>query len=389
MNLFLFLKQIADMLYAWQFLDYGMVLFAGFMLVYQVILVHSSPKNLVHADYMVLALVVLATISCLITPEGYDVYFKVLSAYMLYFVGRVYAERIEECTSAPVWGAYLVIWLNFFHRVWRYKGLFQHMDNNGEFYYFKTDLTFGMLTGVIFITIWGKNRILKWVTIALVVPYMTLYSLSRSGWAMIVPLYFLLLCYLIEKYRGERLKVSPRLLLGGVFAVVLMILLAITYYAMLLPELNLASLQEHFTRTRGVLHTRGEIWPILWENLLHMPWLNRIFGAGWVGDTLLLLHYDKPANESHSLYMKLLFSTGFLGIAVFATFSVFLFLLIRKMKNRELFYLLCGFWFLFLGFGITYSSITSVQMSWFPFLFAGMAVSEWVQQEKAEGAAEN
>ena len=202
---------------------------------------------------------------------------------------------------------------------------------------------------------------------------------------MIVPLYFILICYFIEKIRGERLRVSRPLLLGGFFALVLMALMAIAYYAMILPEFSIAGLQAHFAKTRGVLHTRGEIWPILWESLIHMPWLNRIFGAGWVGDTLLLIPYDKPANESHSLYMKLLFSTGFLGIAVFAAFSVYLFLLIRKLENRKLFYLLCSLWFLFLGFGITYSSITSVQMSWFPFLFAGMAVSELIQQEKADG----
>ena len=90
MTLFLFLKQIVDMLYQVQLLDYLMVCLVLVMLLYQVALVRPDiRKNSTVADGLIIALGILLTITFARDIHGYGIYFKVLSAFMMYFVGRI------------------------------------------------------------------------------------------------------------------------------------------------------------------------------------------------------------------------------------------------------------------------------------------------------------
>ncbi|MCM1440152.1 MAG: hypothetical protein NC131_13260, partial [Roseburia sp.] len=78
-----------------------MVFLVIFLLVYQVLLVRPSVKeNFTLSDSIVLIFSVLLTFSFLKNIDGYGIYFKVLSAFLMYFVGRVYYDRIQECFGA-------------------------------------------------------------------------------------------------------------------------------------------------------------------------------------------------------------------------------------------------------------------------------------------------
>ena len=93
---------------------------------------------------------------------------------------------------------------------------------------------------------------------------------------------------------------------------------------------------------------------------------------------------QEMVREAHSLYFKLLYCTGYLGFLCFGVFEASLLWVMKGIRNRELFYLILAAHFLFLGYGIGYSSIASTQMSWFPFLLAGMLVSCRIAQDKEQ-----
>ena len=88
MALFLFVKQFVDMFYQYHVLDYGMVIMVLLLLIYQIALVRPNVRKVLKlADIMVLLLIVLLTITFLRARSGYQIYFKVVSAFLLYFVG--------------------------------------------------------------------------------------------------------------------------------------------------------------------------------------------------------------------------------------------------------------------------------------------------------------
>ena len=117
MTLFLFVKQLVDMLYPYRILDYIMVVFVLLLLVYQTALVRPDiRKRITLSDGIVLLLSLFLTVSFFRTMKGYQIYFKVLSAFLVYFMGRIYYDRIKECYGALVSASYLVIYLNFLRK---------------------------------------------------------------------------------------------------------------------------------------------------------------------------------------------------------------------------------------------------------------------------------
>ena len=97
MALFLFLKQIVDMLYQYRILDYIMVIWVVLLLLYQVALVRPDiRKSVTWTDTIVVLLSLLLLITFIRSQSGYQIYFKVMSAFLMYFVGRIYYDRIRE-----------------------------------------------------------------------------------------------------------------------------------------------------------------------------------------------------------------------------------------------------------------------------------------------------
>ena len=105
------------MLYKWQWLDIAMVLLAIGMLGYQYLLVRPDiKKELRPADAVVAVLAFLSTISFFRDVTAYQAYIKVMSAFLLYFMGRLYYDRILECDDALALSSYLIVYINFIHR---------------------------------------------------------------------------------------------------------------------------------------------------------------------------------------------------------------------------------------------------------------------------------
>ncbi|MCM1264143.1 MAG: hypothetical protein NC313_15640, partial [Butyrivibrio sp.] len=213
MAIFLFLKQIIDVLYPYRWLDYMMVFLVIFLLIYQILLVRPSVKeNFTLSDSIVLIFSGILTFSFLKNIDGYGIYFKVLSAFLMYFVGRVYYDRIQECFGALTASSYIVVYLNFLYRLGSIGVKFGLENAGGDLYYYDTDMAFAMILAMVFIGMLGRNHIFKFITVLFVCPYMVLNSDAGIQKVLLFVVYVLMVIYLLEKIMDKQ-RVTNRMLI--------------------------------------------------------------------------------------------------------------------------------------------------------------------------------
>ena len=376
MTIFLFAKQIIDMLYQYRFLDYAMVVFMALLCLYQFCLIRPGLRRIQWVDILVLIIMVLFTLSWLRKPSGYEIYFKLISACMIYYLGRLYSERIKECYQALVWAAYIVVYINFFHRIYRQSyHLFSSIGEEGELFYYKTDLAFAMLLASIFLFFLAKRSLLKYITLFLIIPYMVLYSSARTQQALLVLIYVLFFLAYREQKTGILQKINWKLLLvaGSAVAVgVLLLLVApkISFFQKLGMNWGLDISHGYFTEENMVI--RHESWNGIMQYFAEQPFWNRLWGIDLYSDYL----HNSINQSTQSMYIKLLYSIGYIGSIAGVMLIIAFILKLKKIETeRTSFYISMSVWLLFLGSGVTVNSHEYTQMSWFPMMFLGLVVS--------------
>lgn len=365
MTFFLFAKQIVDMLYQYRILDYIMVVFVLLLLVYQIALVRPDIRHhFIVADGIVLLLTVLLTISFLKTMTGYQIYFKVMSAFLIYFVGRIYYDRIKECYGALVSAAYIVIYLNFFTRIYHYGFTFIKVENaGGDLYYYDTDMAFAMILAMVFITIFGKNSLFKIVTSFVICPYMVFFSDAGIQKILMLAIYAIMVIYLME------LVLSKRKLSGALLVIMLLGLLGsvVVLYLPVMGFDNADFVTDLFNSrflNNDSMYGRYAEWQVILNTDKTQGILAKLFGIG-MGSEINI----------RSLYIKIFYSLGYVGLGLSLLLILSIMYYVTKVEDRKTFYLAVIMAVLLLGTGVTINSMEATQMSWFPFLFAGMVIS--------------
>ncbi len=384
MVVFLFLKQIIDMLYQWKILDYGLVVLGVYLLLRKVWKVKPEWKKfLCGTDILVLALAGMFTLSWLRLPEGYQVYFKILSAFMVYFMGRLYKDEIKVTPYVFVVSSYIVVYANFVHRFIRqgYQ-FFSNASNEGEFYYYKTDLAVGIITAMIFIYFYGYKTIWRFVTLYLVCPYMVLYSTARMYWLIWGVIVFVFLLALYEKRCDKIIHLNWKLIVGMLGIMVigvggLAVLSQIGFLRGLGFNLGLDFSQGVFSE--AIMHSRQIIWKEILEYFVTLPVGRQFIGVDLITEYL----HNSTALPSHCLYVRIIYAVGYIGSALFVSFAVNMLLRLKRVKDREIFYLVMSFGILFLMEGLTAASIDYTQMSWFPMMVCGMLVTATQEEKEA------
>jgi len=379
MTVFLFLKQIVDVLYPYRWLDYMMVFLVVFLLIYQILLVRPSVReNFTLSDSIVLILSGLLTLSFLKNIDGYGIFFKVLSAFLMYFVGRVYYDRIQECFGALTASSYVIIYANFFYRIFTTGFHFGIENAGGDLYYYDTDMAFAMILGMVFIGMLGKNTLLKFITVLLVCPYMVLNSDAGIQKALLFVVYVLMVIYIVEKVTDRR-RVA-----NGMLVVAILALLA-AIGILLLPVFTGFDISGVLVLLDGGMFDRGNMldrysgWREIWHYIESSGLTSRMFGLDLCSEKL----HNSFFSNMNSLYMKSLYSMGYAGILLLVAFVVSIVYYVVKVKDRKTFYITVILAVILLATGVTVSSMESTQMSWFPMMFAGMVVSS-VQVEQKE-----
>lgn len=373
MTLFLFLKQIVDMLYQVQLLDYLMVCLVLVMLLYQVALVRPDiRKNSTVADGLIIALGILLTITFARDIHGYGIYFKVLSAFMMYFVGRIYYERIQECYGALVVSGYLVVYLNFFSRLIHFGISLTNVSNaGGDLYYYDTDMAFAMILAMTFILMFGHNTLFKYITVFVVCPYMVFKSDAGIQMVLMLAVYAVVVMYVMELLI-ENKKISNLLL--TVIVVGLLAIVVIIY----LPVFGIANDDIIVTLFGGKfldndnMYGRYQVWQNVLEDFKSRSLWQQCFGVN-IGSNVNI----------GSLYMKIMYSLGYTGLFLTVVFIMNVVYYVVKVSDRKTFYVAVILAVLLLGTGVTVSSMEFTQMSWFPMMFSGMVVSS-VQKENRD-----
>ena len=371
MSIFLFLKQITDMFYQYKLWDTLMVVWVILLLAYQVALVRPDiRKSFSFTDAVVLGLAGLLTINFLRFHSGYQIYCKVLSAFLMYFVGRIYYDRIKECGGALVAAAYIVVYANLIDRIYRFGFSLTKVENaGGDFYFQDTDMAFAMILALVFITMLGKNTVLKLVTIFLVCPYMILFSDAGIQVMLMLAIYFIFALYVVELAFRKKKAANCILvvLLLGMVALVTLLYLPVF-------GIDKDSFLPVFFHNRFLNN----------ENMKfrYATWLNAMQQTEGGTLTQKLLGFGMGTDlEIDSLYIKIYYAMGWTGIVLAVLFLVSILRKVAKMEDRKTFYLLIMLAILLLGTGVTVNSIEYTQMSWFPLLFAGMVISSTVSEE--------
>lgn len=375
MTFFLFAKQLVDMLYQYHTLDYIMVVLVFLLLIYQVALVRPNiRKRFMLTDGIVIVLGLLLTITFLRSGNGYQAYFKVMSAFLIYFVGRVYYDRIKECYGVLTLSAYLVVYINLLVR-FRHFGLefMKVQDAGGDLYYYDTDMAFAMILAMVFIAMFGKNTVFKLITIFVVCPYMVFWSDAGIQMVLMLAVYAIMAIYLLE------LVINNKKLAGILLTVIILGLLGtitVIYMPVLgfeKPELIVNLFQGKLLNNSN-MYSRYAEWKMVLDSCGRQGILENLFGSG-MGAGISIL----------SLYIKIFYSLGYVGLLLVFMMIISIMYYVMKVEDRKTFYLAVIMAVLLLGSGVTVNSMEATQMSWFPLLFSGMVISSvQVDKEKSE-----
>lgn len=377
MTLFLFVKQIVDMLYQYRILDYLMVIWVLLLLCYQTALVRPDFKEKkTVADGIVLVLCVLLTVNFLRTRGGYQIYFKVLSAFLMYFVGRIYYDRVKECYGALVTASYLIVYISFLERIHRFGfSLTKVQDAGGGFYFYDTDMAFAMILAMVFIAMLGKNSGLKLITVFGVCPYMVFFSDAGIQAMLLITIYVIMTIYVMEAVFRKK-KVFDSLLsmvIAGLVGLVIFLYLPVFGIDNTILLENL--FQSRFLNNDN-MNARYAAWKEVIAVMESGSVIQNMFGRG-MGEELVI----------DSLYIKIYYALGIMGLLLAGMLITSVMYYVTKGRDRKTFYLMVIMAVMLLGTGVTVNSMESAQMSWFPFLFAGMVVSS-VREGKEENMQE-
>lgn len=373
MTLFLFLKQIVDMLYQYRILDYIMVIWVVLLLLYQVELVRPDIKeNVTLADGIVFLLGFFLTVNFVRFQSGYEIYFKVMSAFLMYFVGRIYYDRIKECYGALVTASYVVVYVSLAERIHRFGfALGTVKDAGGGLYFYDTDLAFAMILAMVFIAMFGKNSIFKLITIFIVCPYMVIFSDAGIQVMLMFGVYVVIAIYVLELIFRKK-KVFSCLLTLTIFGLIgIVVFIYLPVFGINNGELLSRIFDSHFL-DNGNMNVRYVAWREALGETTKSGLLGQIFGVGMGAEIII-----------ESLYIKIYYALGYVGLFLTAMLLITVMYYVTKVEDRKTFYLMVIMVVVLLGTGVTVNSMESTQMSWFPLLFAGMVVSS-AQEEKDE-----
>ncbi len=376
MTFFLFVKQFVDLFYQYQALDYIMVVLVLLLLVYQTALVRPDiRRRFMLTDGIVLVLGVQLTVIFIRSGNGYQTYFKVLSAFLIYFVGRIYYDRIRECCKVLTLASYMVVYMNLAVRVSRFgTALLKVRDAHGDLYYYDTDMAFAMILAMVFITMFGKGTVFKLFTVFAVCPYMVFFSDAGIQMVLMIAVYAILAIYLLELILNKKKPsgILLTLIFLGLMGIVALIYMPVFGFED--QELIVGLFHGRFLNNQN-MYSRYAGWKEILETAGAQGLTSRLFGTGMGAEVVI-----------RSLYIKIFYSLGYAGLVLVALLIVSIMYYVTRVEDRKTFYLAVIMAVLLLGSGVTVNSMESTQMSWFPMLFAGMVISS--VQVEGEGEDE-
>lgn len=377
MSLFIAIKQIVDILWPFKILQFLMVGVAIVMMGY-VFCKDRLYKNFWNriqiADYLVAVLMILYFFSFLRNMDAKNQFLKTESAFLVYFLGRMYAQRFVAAIAAGVGikqflcstrmialCAYLVVYANLIARavkifIWSKTGeyvgySYPDIFADGGMYYYKTDLTLGIATMVMLIYFFSQRKWLKWITIFPVsLATAFVYSNGRSGQVILLFTYAMIAFWEWRKWSkrkkaaaekngafnitenidagnakekiaaGKIINNRAQKILYFVFIFVLVALTAFFVFLQIFPPLGTnyedLGLSNHmYNKIEAIFHARQLVWWNAMSYFRSQPFLTRLLGIDLCSEQL----HNYRNIRFHTTYIKQIYSIGYLGCYVFWT----------------------------------------------------------------------
>ena len=374
MGALVFLKPIFDMFYAYQVLDYALLLLS---IVLFLMALQRIGRHVYSIDLCVLLIMGTLTGTFLRTASGFSVYVKMVSAYMMYFIGRGFFAGKEKCKRYLLISQIIVICANF---AWFAMGKgFVIWGNANTFkglYFYKTDLAIAMVQALCTVLYFARGWGVRFATICATA---SMIVLSNSRAAIIIFLMVLLLyaLYKWEHITGKRLIVDTKLILGGGTAVFAMLLLTVGILSLPIfdsRDFITFDLKNLFSTSN--LQGRDNVWAGILTKFNAANTFEKFFGIDFVSDVWTSL--KEETFDSHNSYIKIMYSTGYVGLSLFVLFAILYIRRLNKVNDRSLSYFSLTCSAVFLLQSISQASIAFTQMTWIWMLFVGISVSESV-----------
>lgn len=394
MGLFLMLRQVVDTLHEFRVLDYLICAYAVFLIIYKSIKVKIY-KNILSKvdliDLIVGALCILYFCAYVRNRNGFSPFVKTESAFMVYFLGRLYGDELLKHINKIAIVSYIVVYMNLIMRTIEYvhyyttKTLFSWerfgIGNGGGFFHYKTDLAIAVVIAVIFIYKSNTKKLMKYITIFPISSIIVFTCNARMGQVTLLVVYFIIFRDLCKKRDINIInyKKGMQFLFAMLYIFTFIIFVTIQYSSISKSNyLELFSYEE-MVKLEKIFHSRHII---IWDNLHYFSKQNfftRLTGIDLVSDSI----HNATGDRAHCLYLKLILSVGYIGTLLFIEFLRKLF--VNKYYNTSnLFRFLVGsLMIMFLFSGISMESIEYSQMSWFPFIFMGGLVTSAKTNEQA------
>ncbi|MCR5633932.1 MAG: O-antigen ligase family protein [Lachnospiraceae bacterium] len=421
MTLFLSAKQIVDLLYQFKFLDYIMVVAAAGLVVYKAVkeykvsgekdfagyVVSTVKKNFCLTDVLILILAMLVGLSLLRNLDGFSEACAIESAFLVYLLGRVYGKEVLKAGKYLAYVGYAIIYVNGSYYLYKCIDYYTHdtypylgegdLKNSGALYYYKTDLGIAILFATVFIYCFSKALIAKYVTIFIINVAFLFHTNARTSQAIYV-LFLICIVFIEIKKRIDKSKEkqsdteqiqkpdiqkkSGKLVRVGIIVSILIIILTVS--ALHLSPVKTVSYDD-FDISAEAKHNLDELFhwrQVIWWDTLHFmindsP-VTELIGVDLNSETFV--DHNSIGNMAHSMYLTVIYGMGIVGFTVFLClmWSVFCNVItLRQSKEQRMILLITvASFIIFLIMGLTTDALEYTQISWFPFIFAGMAVSE-------------
>lgn len=391
MGLFMVLRQVVDIIYQFKILDYAICIFAISLLLFRSIkikILADIKTKIDIIDVLVLFLGILYFISFLRNIQGKEVFFKTASAFLIYYLGRVYGDEVFKHGFKVAIVSYIIVYANFVARLvefihyyatgklfsWEQFGI----ENSGGLFHYKTDLVVAMIVALIFIYKYGKNATLKYITIFPIIGIVSFTCDARMGQAILLLEYFMIIYDKYIRRKNNKIKTintQNNKKINAVF-IIINITCILVFVLIQLSPIHIDTFNNYFSKdfywkTEKIFHSRHVI---IWDNLYYYSnqgLLTRLYGIDLCSDSI----HNAIGDRAHCYYLKLILSIGYIGVLISVEYFRRIFIKISNNKNSDYKYVCYAFLAMFLLMGISMESIEYTQMSWFPFLFMGAIVT--------------
>lgn len=363
-----FLKPLVDMLYVFQFLDVILMVFC----IYCFFTPRFKITPLKTIDIVALVLMLLFLFSFIRNPKGWSQFLKIESSFLLYFLGRFYKmgfPKLLQCLQRGFIPVLVVTVIAFLAKTgfvyWGQINTFKGV------YYFKTDLALAMTQCFI---VYGyhrghNNKLLRYLILACCL-FFILIANARIYYLIMGLVLFITACYYYElKNRRIIVRLNFKFWLYAAMLLVLTVLIMIWLNGILGGSLLLVDPTDGLY---GEANTQGRsiVWAEIYDIFANSNLLSRFMGIDLCSDISPSLGHN-----SHSLYLKILFSTGYVGCLFFLFFIVLILKTISSLDNRFYFYITLTFFIMFILGGVSYITIESTQATWIAMFIVGKAVT--------------